>query len=280
MHSGDSACSLPPHSLSAEIIAEIKRQTEALAFGLKVRGLMNVQFAVKGDEIYLIEVNPRASRTVPFVAKAIVGIPIAKIAARVMAGEMLADLPADRPSKSAMSRSRRRRCSRSRASPGVDPVLSPEMKSTGEVIGHRRGFRHRPSPNRRSARGWTCPLSGTPVRLKSRDSDKPVILPALCAMRLASGFNVIGHRRHRALSARRGTGGRAREQGGRGTPAYRRSHQGRRCRSDLQHHRGVAVTQGQLQHPQGRTIRQNVASYTTAAAGIAAVRAIEGAHIA
>ena len=96
VHSGDSACSIPPYSLSDEIIAEIERQTEALALALNVKGLMNVQFAVKDDEVYLIEVNPRASRTVPFVAKAI-GRPIAKIAARVMAGEPLSQLRPDRP---------------------------------------------------------------------------------------------------------------------------------------------------------------------------------------
>ena len=86
IHSGDSACSLPPHSLSKAMIAELDRQAHALALGLEVRGLMNVQFAIKGGEIYVLEVNPRASRTVPFVAKA-VGSPIASIAARVMAGE-------------------------------------------------------------------------------------------------------------------------------------------------------------------------------------------------
>ena len=90
IHSGDSACSLPPYTLSAEIVAEIERQTAALARGLDVVGLMNTQFAVKGNDIYVLEVNPRASRTVPFVAKA-TGRPIAKIAARVMAGEKLAD---------------------------------------------------------------------------------------------------------------------------------------------------------------------------------------------
>src|SRR3546814_14414965 len=92
IHSGDSACTIPPYSLPAEIIDEMERQTEALANGLGVRGLMNVQFAVKDGEVYLIEVNPRASRTVPFVAKAI-GQPVAKIAARVMAGAKLADFP-------------------------------------------------------------------------------------------------------------------------------------------------------------------------------------------
>ncbi|MDB5690407.1 MAG: carbamoyl phosphate synthase large subunit, partial [Sphingomonas bacterium] len=132
VHSGDSACSLPPYSLSEEVIAEIERQTEALAHALEVRGLMNIQYAVKDGRVYLIEVNPRASRTVPFVAKAI-GVPVAKIAARVMAGEKLADLPqinrhidhiAVKEAVFPWARF-----------PGVDPVLSPEMKSTGEVMG-------------------------------------------------------------------------------------------------------------------------------------------------
>ena len=132
VHSGDSACSLPPYSLSEEIIAELERQSEALARALKVRGLMNVQFAVKDGEVYLIEVNPRASRTVPFVAKA-TGSQIAKIAARVMAGEKLADLPKIKREldyvavKEAVFPFNR--------FPGSDPVLTPEMKSTGEVMG-------------------------------------------------------------------------------------------------------------------------------------------------
>src|SRR5262249_24485344 len=90
IHSGDSACALPPHSLGEKTIAELERQTRALALALNVGGLMNVQYAIKDGEIYVLEVNPRASRTVPFVAKAI-GIPVAKIAARVMAGEKLKD---------------------------------------------------------------------------------------------------------------------------------------------------------------------------------------------
>jgi carbamoyl-phosphate synthase large subunit len=137
VHSGDSACSIPPYSLSAEIIAEIERQTEVLARALEVRGLMNIQFAVKDDEVYLIEVNPRASRTVPFVAKAI-GSPIAKIAARVMAGEKLADLPKiDRDIKHVAVKEAVFPFARF---PGVDPVLSPEMKSTGEVMGIDSNF--------------------------------------------------------------------------------------------------------------------------------------------
>src|SRR5204862_884039 len=91
IHSGDSACSLPPHSLDAATITELERQTRELALGLDVVGLMNVQYAIKDGEIYVLEVNPRASRTVPFVAK-VMGLPVAKIAARVMAGETLAGL--------------------------------------------------------------------------------------------------------------------------------------------------------------------------------------------
>lgn len=132
VHSGDSACSIPPYSLSPEIIAEIERQTGELARALSVRGLMNIQFAVKDGDVYLIEVNPRASRTVPFTAKA-TGIPIAKIAARVMAGESLASFNLVRPKwahiavKEAVFPFAR--------FPGTDPVLGPEMKSTGEVMG-------------------------------------------------------------------------------------------------------------------------------------------------
>jgi carbamoyl-phosphate synthase large subunit len=137
IHSGDSACSLPPYSLPADIIAEMERQAHALALALGVKGLMNIQFAVKDGEVYLIEVNPRASRTVPFVAKAL-GQPVAKIAARVMAGEKLStfepfrrDLPYVAVKEAVFPFNR---------FAGVDPVLSPEMKSTGEVMGIDKDF--------------------------------------------------------------------------------------------------------------------------------------------
>src|SRR5688572_23606363 len=132
IHSGDSACSLPPHSLAAPVIAEIERQTRELALALNVGGLMNVQYAIKNGDIYVLEVNPRASRTVPFVAK-VTGLPVAKIAARVMAGETLASFklkPAHYDHigvKEAVFPFAR--------FPGVDTVLGPEMKSTGEVMG-------------------------------------------------------------------------------------------------------------------------------------------------
>lgn len=185
VHSGDSACSLPPYSLSAEIIAEIERQAEALARGLNVRGLMNIQFAVKDGQVYLIEVNPRASRTVPFVAKAI-GTPIAKIAARVMAGEKLADLPQiDRhidyyAVKEAVFPFAR--------FPGVDPVLSPEMKSTGEVMGIDPDFTTAFAKSQLGA-GTVLPTEGA-VFISVKDSDKPHILPA-AKLLAEAGFAIV-----------------------------------------------------------------------------------------
>ncbi|MBB3881033.1 carbamoyl-phosphate synthase large subunit [Sphingomonas pseudosanguinis] len=185
VHSGDSACSLPPYSLSAEIIAEIERQAEALARGLNVRGLMNIQFAVKDGQVYLIEVNPRASRTVPFVAKAI-GTPIAKIAARVMAGEKLADLPPiDRhidyyAVKEAVFPFAR--------FPGVDPVLSPEMKSTGEVMGIDPDFTTAFAKSQLGA-GTVLPTEGA-VFISVKDGDKEQIVPA-ARMLAEAGFAIV-----------------------------------------------------------------------------------------
>ncbi|MFT6582565.1 MAG: carbamoyl-phosphate synthase large subunit, partial [Alphaproteobacteria bacterium] len=140
IHSGDSACSLPPYTLSAPVIAEIKRQTALMAKGLGVIGLMNVQFAVQREEIYVIEVNPRASRTVPFVAKA-TGAPIAKIAARIMAGEKLSDFDLTALATGEHVAVKEAVFPFNRF-PGVDVVLGPEMKSTGEVMGIDRDFGH------------------------------------------------------------------------------------------------------------------------------------------
>src|SRR5665213_2696657 len=132
IHSGDSACSLPPYSLAPAIIDEMKRQTTAMAKALGVIGLMNVQFAIKGNDVYVLEVNPRASRTVPFVAKA-TGVAIAKIAARVMAGEKLSGF-------TLVAKNRHPHVAVKEAVfpfarfPGVDLLLGPEMKSTGEVM--------------------------------------------------------------------------------------------------------------------------------------------------
>jgi len=185
IHSGDSACTLPPYNLPAEIIAEMERQAEALAMALGVKGLMNIQFAVKGSDVYLIEVNPRASRTVPFVAKAI-GQPVAKIAARVMAGEKLDTFP---PFKREFDYMAVKEAVFPFARfPGVDPVLSPEMKSTGEVMGIDRTFPIAFAKSQLGA-GSGLPERGTAF-VSVKDSDKVVILPAIRQL-IENGFTVI-----------------------------------------------------------------------------------------
>ncbi len=185
IHSGDSACALPPYSLPAEVVAEINRQAEALARALHVVGLMNVQFAVKDGVVYILEVNPRASRTVPFVAKA-TGTAIAKIAARVMAGEKLADFKLNGPTpphtavKEAVFPFAR--------FPGVDTLLGPEMKSTGEVMGLDRNFALAFAKSQLGA-GVTLPLSGT-VFISVKDHDKAALVPT--AQKLADmGFRLL-----------------------------------------------------------------------------------------
>ncbi|MGO4735325.1 carbamoyl-phosphate synthase large subunit [Bosea sp. 2KB_26] len=185
IHSGDSACSLPPRSLSLATIAELERQTKAMALALDVGGLMNVQYAIKDGVIYVLEVNPRASRTVPFVAK-VIGEPIAKIAARIMAGETLASFglkPAALTHvgvKEAVFPFAR--------FPGVDVLLGPEMRSTGEVIGLDRSFDIAFAKSQLGA-GSKVPIKGT-VFVSVRDADKPRIVPS---MRILSdlGFRIL-----------------------------------------------------------------------------------------
>ena len=133
VHSGDSGCSLPPNGLSPEIQDELRAQTRKLAKALNVVGLMNIQFAIQSGVIYILEVNPRASRTVPFVSKA-TGIPLAKVAARVMTGKSLAMQGAPWSASRRTSRSKKR-CFPFIKFPEADPILGPEMKSTGEVMG-------------------------------------------------------------------------------------------------------------------------------------------------
>ena len=185
IHSGDSACSLPPRSLSAETIAELERQTKALALALDVGGLMNVQYAIKDGDIYVLEVNPRASRTVPFVAK-VIGKPIAKIASRVMAGEKLASFDLKPVAlkhigvKEAVFPFAR--------FPGVDTVLGPEMRSTGEVMGLDWDYSVAFAKSQIGG-GSPLPRSGT-VFVSVRDGDKPRILPAARLLH-DLGFRVI-----------------------------------------------------------------------------------------
>ncbi|MBN9436974.1 carbamoyl-phosphate synthase large subunit [Bosea sp. (in: a-proteobacteria)] len=185
IHSGDSACSLPPRSLSPEMIAELERQTRAMALALDVGGLMNVQYAIQNDVIYVLEVNPRASRTVPFVAK-VIGKPIAKIAARLMAGESLASFGLKQEKlghvgvKEAVFPFAR--------FPGVDVLLGPEMRSTGEVIGLDRSFDVAFAKSQLGA-GSKVPVKGT-VFVSLRDQDKLRILPSI-RMLADLGFQIV-----------------------------------------------------------------------------------------
>jgi len=201
IHSGDSACSLPPYSLDAETVAEIKRQTDALARELGVVGLMNVQFAVKEREIYILEVNPRASRTVPFVSKA-TGVPLAKVAAKVMAGVSL------RAQGLAAEREMGHVAVKEAVFPfdrfhGVDTILGPEMKSTGEVMGIDADFGLAYSKAQAASRN-VIPLSGT-IIFSLRDEDKAASVE-LARRLIALGFSVIGTRGTARYLADRGLG--------------------------------------------------------------------------
>ncbi|MEZ5842497.1 MAG: carbamoyl-phosphate synthase large subunit [Hyphomicrobiaceae bacterium] len=197
IHSGDSACSLPPHSLSSDIIAELERQTRELALALNVVGLMNVQYAIKGGEVFILEVNPRASRTVPFVAK-VIGEPIAGIAAKVMAGVPLASFALEKKPlghiavKEAVFPFAR--------FPGVDPVLGPEMRSTGEVMGIDRDFALAFGKSQIGA-GQSLPMEGA-VFVSVRDSDKDGIVAPVRDLS-EMGFRIVatrGTRRHLAAN--------------------------------------------------------------------------------
>ncbi|MFF7396122.1 carbamoyl-phosphate synthase large subunit [Achromobacter sp. NPDC008082] len=191
VHSGDSACSLPPYSLSADVIAEIKRQTTMMAKALNVSGLMNVQFAIQGGDVYVLEVNPRASRTVPYVSKA-TGLQLAKIAARAMAGQTLAAqgitkevVPPYFSVKEAVFPFVK--------FPGVDTILGPEMKSTGEVMGVGMSFGEAFVKSQLAA-GVRLPDSGT-VFISVKNQDKPR------AVEVARGLHALGFK----LVATRGT---------------------------------------------------------------------------
>jgi len=189
IHSGDSACALPPHSLSAETVADIKRQVEILAKALGVVGLMNIQFAIKGQTIYILEVNPRASRTVPFVAKA-TGAPVAKIAARIMAGEKLTQFEIGMgPAKNHVAV--KEAVFPFNRFPGVDVILGPEMKSTGEVMGLDADF-GRAFAKSQLAAGVRLLESGS-VFVSVRDHDKDALIPI--AQKLVDmGFGLIATR--------------------------------------------------------------------------------------
>ncbi|NLX15230.1 MAG: carbamoyl-phosphate synthase large subunit [Phycisphaerales bacterium] len=196
IHSGDSACALPPYSLSRAIIDEIKHQTEQLAKRLNVRGLMNVQYAVKDDVVYVLEVNPRASRTVPFVSKA-TGVPWAKLATKVMLGQSLDHVLADRGLTDApwpQHTSVKEAVFPFIKFPGVDCLLGPEMRSTGEVMGIDQSFPIAFAKSQMAA-GVTLPTEGT-VLISVNDHDKPLIVPI--ARKFAEmGFRIISTKRTR-----------------------------------------------------------------------------------
>ncbi|WP_375253896.1 carbamoyl-phosphate synthase large subunit [Yoonia sp.] len=211
VHSGDSACSLPPYSLSDAMIAEIRMQTEALAKALNVVGLMNIQFAVKDETVYLIEVNPRASRTVPFVAKA-TDSAIASIAARLMAGEPLSNFPLREPYPAAENPmdvlpmgdaftladpktpwfSVKEAVLPFARFPGVDTILGPEMRSTGEVMGWDRSF-PRAFLKAQMGAGTNLPMQGT-VFISIKDDDKTSDMLEAGKTLISLGFTIVGTR--------------------------------------------------------------------------------------
>ncbi len=212
IHSGDSACAIPPYSLSDEIVAELKRQTYVLAEALNVRGLMNIQFAVKGGDVYVLEVNPRASRTVPFVSKA-TGLNLARVAARVMMGKTLQEqgittepVPGYVSVKEAVFPFAK--------FPGVDIVLGPEMRSTGEVMGIDRDFAAAFAKSQVAAYN-KLPVTGT-VFVSVAPRDRHAVIP------IARTLSTMGY----TLMCTGGTGAALSEEGIAFTPV-RKIHEGR-----------------------------------------------------
>ncbi len=198
VHSGDSACALPPYSLPAQIVSEIEAQTRKLALELGVRGLINIQFAVKGADIFILEANPRASRTAPFVAKAI-NRPIAAAAAKVMAGGTLAELKLDRPSKDHVAV--KEAVFPFARFPGVDPVLGPEMRSTGEVMGLDQNFEAAFAKSQ-IASGTILPTEGS-VFMSVKAADKEAVVPVARDL-ISLGFRVLATGGTAALLLERG----------------------------------------------------------------------------
>lgn len=188
IHSGDSACSIPPYSLDSEMVDIIKTQAKALALELKVKGLMNAQFAVKGRELYIIEVNPRASRTVPFVSK-VINLQVAGIASVVMAGKLLSDFALKDFSCDMKYIAVKEAVFPFARFPGVDIILGPEMKSTGEVMGIDYSFKEAFAKSQIAA-GNNIPSKGT-VFISVKSSDKNEVLESLASSCIKFGFSVI-----------------------------------------------------------------------------------------
>ncbi|MEN8887389.1 MAG: ATP-grasp domain-containing protein, partial [Celeribacter marinus] len=270
VHSGDSACSLPPYSLKPEIVEELKRQTVELALALNVVGLMNVQFAVKDDVIFLIEVNPRASRTVPFVAKA-VNSPIASIAARLMAGEKMANFDLVDPSKTGRFAVKEAVLPFARF-PGVDTILGPEMRSTGEVMGQDVSFA-RAFLKAQLGAGTDLP-SGGKVFVSVKDYDKkPKMVEAIQTLS-DLGFEIV---------ATRGTA-KFFEENGIATTVVNKVYEGRPNIADIMKNGEISLvlntTEGTQAVEDSREIRKvalydKIPYFTTAAASHAAAMAIK-----
>jgi carbamoyl-phosphate synthase large subunit len=268
IHSGDSACSLPPHSLDTAMLVRLEKQTKDLALALKVVGLMNVQFAIKDRQIYILEVNPRASRTVPFVAK-VVGRPIAGIASEIMAGKPLKAFNL-KPQKLKHIAVKEAVFPFARF-PGVDPVLGPEMRSTGEVMGLDRDFAVAFAKSQIGS-GTTMPLTGS-VFVSVRDADKDAILGAVRELADA-GFKIL---------ATRGT---KRHFDAYGIPceAVNKVAEGRPHIVDMMKNGDVALvfntTEGTVALADSQAIRRtallnHVPYYTTLAGAVAATKAIQ-----
>ena len=271
VHSGDSACSLPPYTLSDDIVAELGRQATVLALELGVIGLMNTQFAVKDNEVYLIEVNPRASRTVPFVAKAI-GQPVANIAAKVMAGVKLSEFDLSvRPSEHIAVKEAVFPFARF---PGVDTVLGPEMRSTGEVMGMCRSFGMAFAKSQLGG-GVTLPKSGM-VFISVREQHKP-LMAELSRELIKLGFKIMA------------TGGTTKYLRAQGIEVeyVKKVHEGRPHIVDAIKNGDVQIvfntTSGKQSLQDSFSLRrtaltQKIPYFTTAAAARAAVEAIKGIH--
>ena len=271
VHSGDSACSLPPYTLSDEIVEELGRQATVLALELGVVGLMNTQFAVKDNEVYLIEVNPRASRTVPFVAKAI-GQPVANIAAKVMAGMKLSEFDLSvRPSEHIAVKEAVFPFARF---PGVDTVLGPEMRSTGEVMGMCKSFGMAFAKSQLGG-GVTLPKSGT-VFISVREQHKP-LMAELSRELIKLGFTIMA------------TGGTTKYLRAQGIDVdyVKKVHEGRPHIVDAMKNGEVHLvfntTSGKQSLQDSFSLRrtaltQKIPYFTTAAAARAAVEALKGIH--
>jgi carbamoyl-phosphate synthase large subunit len=268
IHSGDSACALPPHSLAPETIAALEAQTKSLAKALGVVGLMNVQFALKDGEIFVLEVNPRASRTVPFVAK-VVGAPVAKIAARVMAGERLSNFPA--PNTKPPHIGVKEAVFPFARFPGVDTVLGPEMRSTGEVIGLDRTFEAAFAKSQLGG-GTKVPSRGT-VFVSVKDADKRRVIEPIRLL-AEMGFEV------------QATGGTARFLNENGVPAQKinKVSEGRPHIVDAIKNGSIQLvfntTEGAQALADSRSLRQaallhKVPYYTTLAGAAAAAQGIK-----